>query len=215
MNKSIFLIITTICGLLLGLSQGCSKPISKSYSQIDSIQIFRELKKQLDSIYTNDQKYRAMLKPIEEKYGYESLQVQNHWKTIHFHDSVNVDKVTRILDTYGWLGSDQVGSNGNDALFLVIQHSNKVTMEKYLPMIKDAVKSGKASPQEFAMLTDRIEMLNRRPQIYGTQIQFIDGENKLYKVLDEQNINKRRSTVGLGPIEDYLKRFNISYKSNE
>jgi hypothetical protein len=153
-----------------------------------------------------------MLKPIEENYGYESLQVQNHWKTIHFHDSVNLEKVTRILNTYGWLGSNQVGSNGNNALFLVIQHSNKATMEKYLPMIQDAVKRDNASPQEFAMLKDRIEMLNRRPQIYGTQIQVIDGEHKLYTVFDERNLNKRRAEVGLGPIEDYLNRFNIKYR---
>ncbi|MBN2612476.1 MAG: hypothetical protein JXB00_13035 [Bacteroidales bacterium] len=215
MNKFLYIISVLVCGLFTGFSQGCTPKMNGSISQKDSIQIFMEIKGQLDTIIKNDQYYRSRLKPIEEEFGYESIQVQNQWDTIRFTDSINLQNVIGILDTYGWLGADKIGITGNHALFLVIQHSNKATMEKYLPMIQEAVKSGNASSQNFAMLKDRVEMLNQRPQIYGTQIQVIKGEHKLYKVLDEKNINNRRSEVGLEPIEDYLKRFNIVYKTNE
>jgi hypothetical protein len=208
------LIIALVFGLYcLGMSQECSKVINigTTYDK-DSLLIFKKLTEQLDSIYLNDQKYRSMLKTIEERYGCESIEVQNHWKTIYFNDSLNLEKVTQILDKYGWLGSDKVGKVGNQALFLVIQHSNKIIMEKYMPMMKEAAKKDNAPPQSVAMLQDRIEMLNGRPQIYGTQIQFINGKNVLYKVIDEKNLNKRRADVGLGPIEDYLKHWNIDYK---
>lgn len=61
------------------------------------------------------------------------------------------------------------------------------------------------------MLQDRVEMLNYRPQIFGTQIQFRNGVYFLYKVVDEPNLNKRRKEIGLNTIEEYLKKFNIEY----
>src|SRR5690606_35323113 len=87
----------------------------------------------LDSILIEDQKYRLELKEIENKYGWGSKEMKEHWKLISFKDSVNLIKITAILDKYGWLGPDVVGEQGNSALFLVIQHSNQKTQEKYLP----------------------------------------------------------------------------------
>jgi hypothetical protein len=49
------------------------------------------------------------------------------------------------------------------------------------------------------------------PQLYGTQIK--DG--KLYDLESPKTVNKRRQEMGLGPIEDYLKAFNLSLETNE
>jgi hypothetical protein len=56
-------------------------------------------------------------------------------------------------------------------------------------------------------------MLNGRPQIYGSQMQIIDGKRVLYKIIDEKNVNKRRAEVGLGSLEEYLKLANVEYKT--
>jgi len=46
------------------------------------------------------------------------------WKTINQKDAENLARVTAILDQRGWLGPDIAGSDGNNALFLVIQHAD-------------------------------------------------------------------------------------------
>ena len=167
---------------------------------------------QLDSIHTEDQTYRRMLMDSVTKYGWESKEIKELGKIIHERDSINLIKVKAILDKYGWLGTDVVGEQGNSTLFLVIQHSNLPTQEKYLPMMKEAVKNGKASGADLALLVDRIEMHNGRPQIYGSQINVKDGKYFIYQIIDEPNVNKRRAEVGLQPLEDYVKMWNIDYK---
>ena len=81
--------------------------------------------------------------------------------------------------------------------------------------MKDAVKKGNANGSDLALLIDRIEMFNGRPQVYGSQIQYIDGKYTIYKIIDEKNVNKRRSEVGLQPLEEYVKIWNIDYKLPE
>ena len=171
----------------------------------------KELTQQLDSIYVSDQKYRRMISETMSKYGDQSTEKKTFWKVIISNDSINLIKVIKILNQYGWLGSNVIGLNGNQALFLVIQHSNLTTMEKYLPMMIDALNKGNASSQDCALLQDRIEMLNKRPQIYGTQVQMKNGKYEVYKIIDEANVDKRRAEVGLGPLDEYLENWNIKY----
>jgi len=173
--------------------------------------INKPLAQQLDSIFHEDQNCRFMVDSVEQKYGIDSKEAQNLWQTIRKKDSINFIKVSYIIDKYGWLGSDAVGEQGNSTLFLVIQHADLLAQEKYLPILKEAVKNGKASAVDLALLTDIIEMQNDRPQIYGTQIQKMSGRYVVYPIYDEINVNKRRATVGLGSIKIYLKNYNIDY----
>lgn len=83
---------------------------------------------------------------------------------------------------------------------------------KYLPIMKDALKNGNISGSELAMLIDRIELNNGRSQIYGSRIQRQEGKFVIYPILDEANVNKRRSEVGLEPLEAYVKVWQIDYK---
>lgn len=80
-------------------------------------------------------------------------------------------------------------------------------MEKYLPIMQKAVAENKAIKQSLALLIDRVEMLNNRKQIYGSQIIEKDGKFVLYNVIDSEKLNERRKEMGLENIEEYLKRF--------
>jgi len=171
----------------------------------------KPLQKELLQIRDEDQKYRMMIDSVQAKHGYDSQQMRDLWKTINDIDSLNLIKVQRILDTKGWVGADTVGGLANQALFLVIQHADLKTQERYLPMMKGAVAAGKASAADLALLIDRVEMRNGRPQIYGSQINMKDGKYTIYPILDESNVNKRRAEVGLPPLEQYVKYWNIQY----
>ena len=166
----------------------------------------------LDSIYQEDQKFRRIVSDVEKEHGVNSKEMYELWKTINRVDSLNVIEVSAILETHGWLGQEVVGREGNMALFLVIQHANLETQEKYLPMMREAVKEGKAQGSSLALLEDRVALRQGRKQIYGSQI--VRDENGVYQIApieDEGNVNKRRAEVGLEPLEDYVKPLGMTY----
>lgn len=167
---------------------------------------------ELDSIHANDQKYRQQVRAIESKYGMESAEANNLWKTIAWQDSLNLILVTAMIDKYGWLGSDVVGSKGSTTLFLVIQHADLATQLKYLPLFREAVAHGKVTKGNLALLEDRVALGQGKSQLYGTQMAFEAGKWKLAPIADEKNVNIRRMDLGLEPLEIYAQRFKIQYQ---
>lgn len=113
---------------------------------------------QLDTILKEDQNYRIQMDTIIKRYGWESPQMKANIALLNKADSVNLIEVKNILDEYGWLGPDVIGGSGNITLFLVIQHADQATQEKYLPMMREAAKNGKAPPGNLALLEDRVAL---------------------------------------------------------
>lgn len=173
----------------------------------------KPLAAKLDSIYSEDQKYRHEIIAMQKKYGAESKEVLLLWDKIEKIDSSNHAKVTAILDKYGWLGADVAGQKGNTALFLVIQHADLKTQEKYLPMMRDAVKNGKANGSNLALLEDRILIRNGKKQIYGSQIGTNPEtkENYVMPLENPEEVDERRNAVGLGPLAVYVTNWNIKW----
>ncbi len=167
---------------------------------------------ELKMIHREDQKYRMMSDSIEKKFGWNSVEMQKIWHTIHKTDSLNQLKVAAILDKYGWLSAEEATTEGSGALFLVVQHAELPMQEKYLPMMREAVKNGKASGGNLALLEDRVAMRQGRKQIYGSQVRRDNGgPYYVYDIEDPAGVDKRRAEVGLGPLADYLSIWNIKW----
>jgi hypothetical protein len=172
------------------------------------------LVKELDSIYYADQGGRLKIDSIDKKYGRDSQQMKDLWASINKTDSINLIKVEAILDKYGWLGADVISSQGNTTLFLVIQHADMKTRDKYLPMLRAAVKNGKATGADLALMEDRSALEHGKKQIYGSQIaRDANGKYYISPIEDEANVDKRRAAVGLGPLAEYAQRWGIVYKA--
>ncbi len=189
------------------------KTIEKLEKKIAAIEANydKPLQAELLAILEEDQKYRVQMGETQKKFGPNSKEMNDLWKIANQKDSINLIKVKKILDEKGWVGKDKVGAQANSALFLVIQHSDLETQKKYLPMMKEAVTKGNASPGSLALLIDRIEIREGRKQIYGSQIG-INQSNNTYYVLpltDPDNVDKRRTEVGLDPISNYIKNWNL------
>lgn len=77
--------------------------------------------------------------------------------------------------------------------------------------MKEAVKKGNADSGSLALLIDRIEIREGRRQIYGSQIGTKPNTKTQYvlPLIDPDNVDKRRSEVGLGSISDYVKNWNL------
>jgi hypothetical protein len=167
----------------------------------------------LDNIFQEDQGLRRQIGDVETEFGRDSDEMQAHWKIISEKDSINLIKIQKILDERGWLGQDIIGGQGNATLFLVIQHSELEIQEKYLPMMREAVAKGNAQPSSLALLEDRVALRQGKKQIYGSQIAS-DPESGDYFVSplqDPDNVDKRRADVGLGTLQEYISRWNITW----
>ncbi len=172
-----------------------------------------ELVNQLDSIYEKDQGIRNTYFEMSEKYERDSPEMKAFYKKWRITDSTNEVAVTKILDERGWLGSDVIGSRGNSTLFLVIQHAPLETQEKYLPMMQEAVKKGNANASSLALLEDRINLRNKRHQLYGSQIGSHPetGEKIVLPLADPERVDIRRQEMGLGPLDEYTQRFGFKW----
>ena len=172
------------------------------------------LVKELDTIHRDDQFYRLQIDSVQKKYGSSSKEMDALWKVMGDKDSVNLIKVETILNLYGWLGADAVGPVGNMTLYLVIQHAGKETRAKYLPMMRDAVKEGRAEAADLALMEDRVALEAGNKQLYGSQLaqDTKTGKYSFRPIEDEPNVDTRRAAMGLEPLEYYAQQWGMVYK---
>ncbi|WP_282079309.1 DUF6624 domain-containing protein [Aquimarina algiphila] len=170
--------------------------------------------KVLDTIYHLDQDPIDEARRLREKYGLESEEVKKQNKIFLKNQMISLPKVMNIIDTYGWLGTDIIGEQGNTTLFLVIQHADLDTQVKYLPVMREAAKKGDVYPRNLAYLEDRVASKQGKLQIYGSQVKYYP-ETKVFDVwpiVDPMNVDERRKSVGLGPLAAHLKtRFKLDW----
>ena len=121
-------------------------------------------------------------------------------------DSTNLASVSRILDTYGWPSG--LSDAANEAIFLVIDHSNLRTMNKYIGLFRDAVAMGYIQMNDLVTMEDRMLMNDGKPQKYGTQAYSLVEDSKtviyIWPVEDPDKLDALRKAVGLMPIQSYL-----------
>ena len=67
------------------------------------------------------------------------------------------------------------------------------------------MKTGHIGGDQFALLTDRVLVEQGKPQIYGTQLNGVEGgELKLAPSEAPQKVDQRRKEMGMPPLADYL-----------
>lgn len=172
--------------------------------------IDKALQTELLAILEDDQLGRTQIEAVAKAHGHNSPEVQALWKSINEKDASNLTKIKLILDTRGWVGPDVVGSAANSALFLVIQHADIATQQKYLPLMRAAVREKKAFPRQLALLEDRVALAEGRRQTFGSQLMSDkDGRYYVRPLEDPDHVDERRKAMGLGPMAEYLKHWNL------
>ena len=154
----------------------------------DPAKVNKELSAKMDSLYSEDQKYRLELTNME-KSGASRQKLDSIRNIIKKKDVSNLIMVTSLIDKQGWLDAQEVGFQGTQALFLIIQHADLKTQKKYYPIILEAEKNGKMLSSNLAILEDRIAVREGREQTYGSQI-YYDAEKKkgyVYPLADLKN----------------------------
>lgn len=128
-------------------------------------------------------------------------------------DKENQQIVVSIIEKCGFPTVEGHGYKSVETVFLVLQHAGKGLRSKYFPLIKESAGKGDLSWSIVALMEDRMLMDRGEKQKYGSQVRKNNGSDEwfLYPIHDPENVNERRAKIGLEPIEDYLKNFDIEY----
>ncbi|MNY15333.1 hypothetical protein D3C86_1485410 [compost metagenome] len=129
--------------------------------------------------------------------GYQEEMEKLHQK--------NAKLLDQIIAEIGYPTMDKVGKEASEATWLVIQHSigQPEFMKKCVVLLENAVDENNADPKNLAYLTDRIAVLEGKPQLYGTQFDW-DEKGKLSPnpFDDVKQVDARRKAIGLNTLEE-------------
>lgn len=168
------------------------------------------LTRELWRMKIKDQAFYYHIKLANDQNGMDSPIIKALWELKHQINKSNLTRIEEIIAENGWPKKSEVGSSAAQTVFLIIQHADLATQKKYLPVMKEAANNKEASWSALALLIDRIEMREGRPQIYGSQIsRNSEGAYSVFEMIEPEYVNQRRKDVGLPPIEDYVKNWNI------
>ena len=169
----------------------------------------KPLRRRLQMIMKTDQEVRIVFLAAHNRQPHDSIAEAEALHEMQRVDKLNQEQICKILDSRGFVGSDKVG-NAVGTFWAVIQHSDINIQKKYLPLFREAAQRGDIAKESVAMMEDRINMFEGKPQRYGSQIEEDEfGNPRLYKLLDESKVDEWRSEMGMEPLKDYLRKMRI------
>ncbi len=153
----------------------------------------------LDSIAKIDQMYRA------ETFG---LEDSVRFKLVHNIDSNNVLSLKKMIELNGWPSYRKVGYKYTSVAFIVLLHGLRCydyDSDEFIyfrGIMEEEIMNGNFDPNSYANLIDQYHawILNK-PQIFGTMA---DQNNILYPIIDINELNKNRYSIGLNSLDHYL-----------
>lgn len=118
-------------------------------------------------------------------------------------------RLLAILEAGGWPDTAQVGDDAAEAAWLIVQHAIGMPdlQRRALSLIEAAVRRGTVPAWQWAMLHDRIAVLEGRAQRFGTQLEpDAHGCARPCALEDPEGVEARRARVGLEPLGARLAR---------
>jgi hypothetical protein len=128
-------------------------------------------------------------------------------------DEQNTERLKDIIRKTGWPTVPKVGQEASQAAWLLVQHATELEFMKECLSLMKLSAPGELNPANVAYLEDRVLMMDGKPQIYGTQFRDVGEGMKVYPIEDVENVNVRRSGVGLGTLEEYEARLREMYSN--
>jgi hypothetical protein len=119
----------------------------------------------------------------------------------------NAAALLEIVERHGWPVRALVGEQAARAAWIILQHAigDPSLQRRGLGWLQAAAR-GEVAPIEVAMLEDRIRCYEGRPQRYGTQFDWdASGQLSPYPVEDPEGVDRRRASIGLGPLDEAVR----------
>ncbi|MFO0321885.1 MAG: DUF6624 domain-containing protein [Bacteroidota bacterium] len=173
-----------------------------------------EYAKKLWKMSALDQAYYSDISVAEKKIGTNSTVVNALWDLKEIINNKNQKELELLIQKKGWPKISSVGYDASITAFLIIQHSDITKQKKYLPTIQQLCKLNEADWQDYALMYDRIQTSENKPQRYGSQIRFneITKSYELYPLEDETKVEEWRNELGMVSLADYLSLYGIKFE---
>jgi len=148
------------------------------------------------------------------KTGMKSSVVEALWKFKFMIQKRSQEELEGLIARKGWPRIGAVGQDAAMAAFLVVMHSENGLQKKYLATIKKICEEKELPWERYAAIYDRGLFNEGKPQRFGTHTRYNEKTKtaELYPLEDESKVNEWRREIGLPPLEEYLKQFNIIFK---
>ncbi len=159
---------------------------------------------ELNKIWIEDQIYRQpyqLLKKLKgEGFNYKIYTSKDSTFFLQLNKE-HQKTIDRIVTPRGT--DKNISKKAKEAVWLVVQHSANVGyMEKYLPLFKDWARIDKQYNYMIPYLIDRMLVLQKKSQRYGTQyiVDPVSKEERLLPLENAQKLNEWRKLYDLEPI---------------
>ena len=205
--RKIFGIVITVIVLISCKERNKNSVIQKTENSnyVDSIHKIANL---IDSLYTVDQDIQLQMTAASKKSDYDQVNKLNIEKLAIFERQIPILK--DIYNEIGYPTIELVGKENSTKFFTLVQHSDADVkfQEEMLQKITNELKDGNVSGGDYAYLTDRVQVAQGKPQIYGTQLDYNTDIGQAFpkNLIDSINVNKRRKEIGLVTIQEYLNK---------
>lgn len=165
------------------------------------------LRARLLAMVASDQAARQAMMGGHEPTPEELKQL---WKT----DAENLPRIKAILKKHGFPSVKQVGKDGANAAFLLVQHADNdpAFQARALKLMQPLLARQEINAADVALLTDRVLVAQKQPQRYGSQFDGINGVNVLHAVEDPANLDARRASMDLFPMRTYACIMTTAYR---
>jgi hypothetical protein len=184
----------------------------QTYAQTETVRL-PQVAKQIDLMIEHDQSVaKRHIDLMNQNVKSDSPEMKNlmdEWKTVGDADKI---LLKTLFKDNGFLGYKEVGEQSSHNFLQMVQRmdADSTFQQEVLVEMKKHIAKINASPIEFAYLTDRVNLNQAKPQVYGTQLK-INEKGTSYEpkmVIDPKNLNKRRAEIGLGTIEEAISIMN-------
>lgn len=134
-------------------------------------------------------------------------------------DRRNTARLKEIVGAIGWPTKELVGDAATKAWLLVQHADHDPAFQRQCLELMKAAPEGEVEKSDVAMLEDRVNVAEGKPQRYGSQLHVDEnGHYGPYPIEDIEHLDERRAEVGLEPFAEtyeYMKRVYAQIQSNK
>ncbi len=120
-------------------------------------------------------------------------------------DAQNLPRLESIFSDGGFPTYAEVGPDGVESAWLLLQHAdtNPGMQERILKTLDPKHLPKGISEKDYSLLTDRVQINQNKPQIYGTQFHQVADKWVPYPIFQPDDVDKRRHDLVLMPLNLY------------
>jgi hypothetical protein len=168
------------------------------------------LRKEINLMTINDQKLRYQSVQAESDSAREKVS-----REIGKADLANMARAKEILLRYGWPTISQIGRDGQNNLWLIVQHADHdiLFQQQALRAMEKLKGTREINMENYAFLYDRVQCNLNYKQLYGTQVSWTHhGEASAFRPIENEYMtDELRKKIGLQPLRIYALTYGFVY----